>query len=126
VRQVVADPGSTSRFYAALPGQGICRSDDGGITWAPTNNAQLLAAGNIGRIKLAVHNSTNGNVVYAGLIDTAGAAGAVFRSADLGATWTSMAVPQTSPNSPLTVLQGDLHYSIVADPTDPNVVFVGG
>jgi hypothetical protein len=46
----------------------------------------------------------------------------VFRSADLGATWTAMGVP-ADPICPKAQL---LHGSFVADPTNPNVVFVAG
>jgi hypothetical protein len=65
VRQVIADPGNPNRFYAAIAGQGVFRSDDGGVNWNKTANEQLTGIGNTTvnmtlRIELAVKggNST--------------------------------------------------------------------
>src|SRR5262249_43452386 len=47
----------------------------------------------------------------------------VFRSTDLGATWTSMGTPALDI---FAQKQGWIHGAIAVDPTDPNVVFLSG
>ena len=45
----------------------------------------------------------------------------VYRSPDLGATWTAMDVPAVHPGG-----QGTVNTALVADPSNPNVVYVSG
>ena len=148
---LVADPGNATRFYAALPEQGVFRTDDAGATWTPVNGTPadlkgaLLPSGTDpvsrnSRTLLAVHDNAGVNVLYVGIIrnnltitggdNHAGAERlfAVFRSLDQGATYrqiqnipTDMGVPNVHPNS----MAGGNAY-LTAHPTDPNVVFVGG
>jgi hypothetical protein len=135
VSSLVPDPGNPSRFYAAVPAssvatgsEGVYQSNDGGATWTLVNNG-LTGLNTSRRILLAVHNnSTLGtNVIYAAIISNASPANGhlqeVFRSDDGGASWTSMGVPSPEifPGG-----QGNIHGAIVADPTDPNVVFISG
>jgi len=64
VSSLVGDAGNRYRFYAAVPaglfgaagGEGIYRSDDGGVTWAAVNSG-LPDLGSSLRILLAVHNN---------------------------------------------------------------------
>jgi hypothetical protein len=131
VSDLVADPGNPRRFYAAVApfvfgstGQeGVYRSDDGGLTWAPVNNG-LAGLGTSPRILLAVHNSPAGNAVYAMVINRDGTLGGIFRSANQGADWTPMGTPAVD-----IFQQGQgmyPHGAIVADPHDPNVVYISG
>src|SRR5262245_33600155 len=131
VSDLVADPSNPNRFYAAvaLPisgtptGQeGVYKSEDGGLTWAGVNTG-LSGLGTSLRILLAVHNSPGNDVLYADVIGTNNKLQGVFRTANAGSTWVSMGLPSLDiyPNS-----QGFIHGAIVADPHDPNVVFIGG
>ena len=97
---------------------------------ANTSNAEL-AAGRFGE-------------VYASIIN-AGVPAGLYRSPDGGATWAAMDLPKTNengtdvglnpggPKGPLVGTpdeiaggQGSIHFSIVADPTNANIVYVGG
>ncbi|MGU7784974.1 WD40/YVTN/BNR-like repeat-containing protein [Burkholderia sp. PU8-34] len=127
VSSLVADPTDPYRFYAAVPQQfgggaaaGVYRSNDGGATWVPVDSG-LSALGTSARILLAVGRGTG--VVYAMVINSTGTLSGVFRSATDGANWTPMGVPSPSifPGA-----QGDVHGAIVADPRNPNVVFISG
>jgi hypothetical protein len=131
VSSLVSDPGHPSRFYAAVSGafgvtgnEGVYRSDDGGVTWTAVNTG-LTGLDTAGRILLSVHNNrTLGtNAIYTAVITHAeGRLQGVFRSDNGGQTWTALVPPpQILPGG-----QGNIHGAIVADPMDPNVVFIAG
>jgi hypothetical protein len=131
VSDLVADPSNPSRFYAAVPvpnraaptgHEGIYKSEDGGLTWSVMNNG-LPALDSTYRIFLSVHNSPGHDVIYAMLIsDSPLQLQGVFRSADQGATWAAMGVPNMNffPNG------NDLTGAILADRQDANVVYISG
>jgi Ca2+-binding RTX toxin-like protein len=120
---IAPDPGNTNRFYAAIAGTGIFRSDNGGANWVQINNGLTGVAGST-RIELSV-SAAAGNPVYAGFINGAQQLGNVFRSTDQGGNWAAIG---TAPNvnASSAGAQGNLHFSIVADPNDPTLVYVGG
>ncbi len=121
VTDIIADSANNMRFYAALPNQGVFRSTDGGVTWASVNTGLTGLSGS-SRIELAIHNTVGNNVVYAAVVDGTGVLSNVFRSADQGANWAAIdTVPNVSSGS-----QGGSNLAIVADPTDPNIVYVSG
>jgi hypothetical protein len=124
VSSLVADPGNADRFYAAVPhissatAHGIYKSTDGGQTWALVAPLPGTADNNSFRTLLAVHNSANGNVLWAMVIDsTTGSASGIFSSNNQGGAWVSLGVP-----SPILFPggQGTLHGAISADPSNPN------
>jgi hypothetical protein len=135
VSSLVADPGNPKRFYAAVPAfstatgnEGVYRSDDGGVTWTAVNTG-LTDLDTSLRIFLSVHSNAelHTNAAYAAIISNAGATRGhlqgVFRSDDGGESWTALGVPapEIFPGG-----QGIVHGAMLAHPTDPNVVFIGG
>ncbi|HKV09343.1 MAG TPA: RTX toxin [Thermoanaerobaculia bacterium] len=132
---LVGDPNNPSRLFtsvtfAELGGgrNGFYRSDDTGATWTRVSNAAieaLMISGTTGNVEFAVGKHNN---VYAAIVN-GGRLAAVFRSGDGGTTWTSMGVPLTNDGAPTGAhpgAQGNFHLSIAADPTDANIVYVGG
>ncbi|NEP35311.1 DUF4347 domain-containing protein [Moorena sp. SIO3B2] len=136
---LVGDPTNNQRFYVSVQGNGIFRSDDGGANWinvsdqdanldgvitgVGNNNTEMAVASN-GRLYTAV--LTNGQASYIGFTDNPTAT---------NPTWTQMDLPVTEErNGDFEGLnprekpggQGAIHFSIIADPNNPNVVYVGG
>lgn len=127
VSSLIADPTNSARLYAAVPAgfgagaaAGVFRSDNAGVSWSAVNTG-LTGLGTSLRVLLTAGRHTG--VVYAMVIDKAGTATGVFRSANGGATWTAMGVPSPTihPGG-----QGIVHGAIAADPVNPSVVYVSG
>ena len=136
---LVGDPIEPNRFYVSVIRLGLFRSNDGGATWVnvssgdaslngvitqtANNNTEMAVASN-GRVYIAVLIS--GRPQYIGFTDNQGAA------------WTAMDLPQTpESNGDIEGLnpsggglgaggQGIIHFSIVADPHQPNTVYAAG
>jgi uncharacterized repeat protein (TIGR01451 family) len=132
VFDLVGDPSNNARLYTGSA-QGIFRSTDTGANWTNVTNQITGIGGTTNNIELAVDNSGGTNVVYAGIIN-GGRLNGLWRSTDQGANWTQLDTPQTNENGTLIGIQprekpggqGGVHFSIVADPTNANVVYVGG
>jgi hypothetical protein len=132
---LVGDPNNPSRLFTSVTFannvgglNGIYRSDDTGATWTRVSNPAmeaLILSGPTGNLEMAVGQHNN---VYAAIVN-GGRLAAVFRSGDGGTTWTSMGVPLTNEGGLSGAhpgAQGNFHLSIVADPEDANIVYVGG
>ncbi|MDD5490116.1 MAG: hypothetical protein PHP25_05565, partial [Candidatus Moranbacteria bacterium] len=88
---------------------GIFRSDDGGKTFAPKNKAENnKTISGVDILSLAM-NPQNGNEIYAG-----SKASGIFKSSDAGETWKQLSVSLLTPTKV---------YSLVINPSNPNVVF---
>ena len=134
---LVGDPNNPDRLFTGsvfsnLQGgqNGIYRSDDAGATWTkvstPAVDAFLISGGTF-NVELAVGQHNN---VYVGIANFAQLA-AVFRSGDGGTTWQQLDVPGTVEDGGFFFGihpggQASIHMSIAADPTDANIVYVGG
>ena len=131
---LVGDRANPTRLFTA-PTQsagvggvpGVYRSMDTGATWTKVSNAAMdaLLVGVVTNVEFAVH----GNTVYAAIARSGRLAG-LFRSGDGGTTWTAMDLPRTGAGTANQGLhpggQASIHMSIVADPTDPEIVYLGG
>jgi hypothetical protein len=153
VTQLLADPGNPNVFYVALGGSGVYRSNDGGVNWTRIDNGvnSITGLANAVNVKLAVSRDTTKTpavtVVYAAVAYAAvGTMGtdsqqltSVFRSTDAGtsasgANWTAMDMPGTTTtvngNSVFIGVnpggQAASNLSFAADPTNPNIVYIGG
>lgn len=74
---------TVAAYYGGGPGSGLHKSTDGGETWQKLS--QGLPKGEMGKIGLAI-SPMNPDVVYAA-IELERRTGAVYRSADRGASW---------------------------------------
>lgn len=116
---LAADPGNSSRFYVSLntnPPQ-VFRSDNSGADWTKVSTGIPGLSGGSSQFRLSVGAS---GAVFAANV-TSGILSAVYRSADLGVTWTSMDVPSIHPGG-----QGAPNTSLAADPLNANRVYIGG
>ena len=120
VSDLVADPGIPTRFYAAVRTVGIFRSENSGATWTNVTGTITGITGTTTKVEMAVHNNGTTNAVYVAVINT-NALASVWRSANLGVTWTRMDTP-VAHNGP----QGQIHFSIAADRNLANLVYIGG
>jgi hypothetical protein len=137
---LIADPNPSAigTFYAAftaLPFTGSPASDTAGMFkttdfgdhWTPitTGIPNLATTDNI-KFAAAFYPALNKTILYAGQ-EVGSHLADVWRSTDTGTTWkedgTGPGLPKLDVNPGG---QGNLHFSIVADPTDETVCYVGG
>ena len=106
-RLLIGVRGTTPKFL---------RSDDLGATWID------ISAGiaNLGGTSALRITAGSGSVLFSAVVN-GGILNGVYRSPDLGATWTALAVPAVHPGG-----QGTVNTALVADPSNPNVVYVSG
>ncbi len=114
-------PGNSNVIYAAIKdysgSSSVCRSLDGGATWTVNTNGFLSDRTNI---KIAVTNA-NPNVIYAVFTNSTQQYHGLYKSIDMGATWT---LQSNTPN--IISYQGMYNLSLAVDPTNEANVWVGG
>lgn len=141
VHPIAGDAGGDGfQFYVGNAFEGIFRTDDGGATWTNITQRdpritlvrQALINSRLDQNNVEMAVSRNGRL-YAAII----AVGMPFYfgyTDTQGGVWLEMDLPQTQEAngnfgiSPSQVPggQGNIHFSVVADPVDPNTVYVGG
>ncbi len=138
ISSLVGDPLNTQLFYAAVLGQGIFATSDDGATWINVTPANLKAILNSNPAGDNIQIADSGQAVYFGYEKFNSATSQtqlalVDRSLDVGlssTTWTAMDLPETIENNTVFGLnpagQGNLDFSIAADPNNPDLVYVGG
>jgi photosystem II stability/assembly factor-like uncharacterized protein len=124
---LVGDPTNPARLFTSVVFattvgglNGIYRSTNTGANWTKVSNAamdSLIISGTTNNIEMAFGRNNN---VYAAIVNSGRLAG-LFRSGDGGESWVALDVPNTHPGG-----QGGIHLSIVADPGNSNIVYIGG
>ena len=122
---------------------GIYKSTDTGLNWTKVSDTAidgLITDGATSNIEIAVYDDGQGeNVVYVAILNSGQLInGGVFYSTNGGTTWTQMDVlqsntpnpvgtnPSYKPDAGMPGGQGAIHFSIEADPSSNEVVYVGG
>ncbi|MDQ6808570.1 MAG: hypothetical protein M3Z64_03980 [Verrucomicrobiota bacterium] len=118
---LIADPASATRLYVGGGGK-VFKSDDAGSTWSEVSTGAGFTVTAGARVLLAASNSTGVNAVYAAVI-AGGQLSNVFRSVDQGANWTALGTPTPNIHPGK---QGSSHGALVADPQNPNAVYISG
>jgi photosystem II stability/assembly factor-like uncharacterized protein len=108
VTAVAGIPGDVTTYYMGTPGGGVWKTTDGGIVWKPIFDEAHVAS--IGALTLA---PSDPNVIYVATGEQTDGNG-VYKSTDAGKTWTNIGLSDTK-----------ILTSIVVDPKDPNIVYVG-
>jgi hypothetical protein len=126
---LVSDPNNNSILYTNAGTSGIYKSVDMGASWTKVSDAAvdavLVGAGNL---ELAVGNSNN---VYVAIVKGATyKLSNIYRSGNGGTSWTGLDLPNTiEAGSNIGIhpgAQGNIHLSLCTDPSNANVVYIGG
>lgn len=126
VNDIVMDPRNPDVLYAAAfqrmrsdfayvsggPGSGMYKTIDGGKTWDKINSG--LPSADKGRIGLAI-SPADPEYIYA--VMEASKESGFYRSTNRGASWQKMSSHHTG---------GNYYNEVIADPKDPNTVYVMG
>ena len=105
-KMIAVNNNGKTRLVVAVAGEGVYRSD------APFTNWQIETFGN--GAPIAIVKDSN-DVVYTALRFWQSQNGGVYKSEDLGATWTSLSNGDWFGDS----------VCVVVNPTDPSLIFVG-
>lgn len=138
-RVLASDPSNPSTLYTSIVFADVCdgavnglyKSTDSGASWTKVSSAAidaLLEDSTATHVEMAVRD---GNVAYVAVASgSAGQLGGIFRTANGGGSWTAMDLPLTFEDDGFVGLhpgfQASSHLSIAADPTNANLVYVGG
>jgi hypothetical protein len=121
---VAASGAGIARFFTAEWGQSgtpsnVLHSDDGGASWNTTGTN--FPATNVGRVALATQPS-NPNLVYAFVTTDPGKLLGVYRLDGVTQAWKAVSsVPNVLPGG-----QGGYDLTVAVDPSDPNLIYLGG
>ncbi len=121
---LASDPSDPTRLFTNAGANGIYRSTNTGATWTKVSDAAMdaLISGSTNNIEIVVGSSNN---VYVAIVN-AGTLAGLFRSGNGGTTWTAMDLPATAEGGIHLGGQGGTHLSLAADPSNANIVYIGG
>jgi len=108
---------------------GVYRSNNSGGTWSKVSDAALDAvlgaAPRRAKIVLGLNSS-----IFVAVVSSTGRLSAIFRSGNLGTSWTNLGVPTTVEGTATQGIhpggQGAIHLSLAADPLNDQIVYIGG
>ena len=140
---LAGDPTNNAVLYAAVTDcfggttvSGMYKSSDTGASWAKFSNSTMdtllanaanaeISVGNSGQVYVSIvtpNGVVNGRTIY----QLAG----IFRSGNGGLSWTQLDTPTTTEGTIVYGIhpggQGNLHLSLAADPSNANLVYIGG
>jgi len=123
------DPTDPTRLFTNAASNGIYRSEDQGATWTKVSDAAMDAV-IMGTSNIEISVGMNDNVFVA-IVSGIERLDGLFRSDDDGDNWTPLDLPETTEDGGVSFgihpgLQGNIHLSIVADPTNSDIVYIGG
>ncbi|MFH0990318.1 MAG: T9SS type A sorting domain-containing protein [bacterium] len=120
VQQVIDNPLNGNTLYAAQNAYGVLKSYDGGNTWAKEHTTSLTGS----RIEIAL-SPTDTSRLYA-TVEVSSTACDLYVSDNGGSTWIKSS--QTSPSTTINWLgsQGWYDNTLVVNPYDKDILFVGG
>jgi hypothetical protein len=111
-------PTDSDTLFAGRHGQGVYRSEDGGLTWVPL--AGGLPSINFSRILVDTAASAP-DTVFATMITPNASLEGLYRSVDNGDTWSKLA---NTPNFPSP--QGWYSAFFGVDPANASILYAGG
>ena len=153
---VIQDPFTPTTLYYVDDSKRIFKNTASGIgnwtvatdtTFMTTECAGLTSDGaavdTVGNAKLSIHATATNNILYVGYYGSSSTTGAIcyafYFSTDQGATWTTMLAPNgrtmysvpgsgtaNGPGYADLGTQGTSNFAMLADPTDPRYLYVGG
>ncbi|MEX0676450.1 MAG: ubiquitin-activating E1 FCCH domain-containing protein [Pirellulales bacterium] len=121
VSHIVVEHNRRPRFFAAVPGHGIFRSDFIGQTWTSASSG-ITGLASSSNIQMAAFKNVFATVLYAAIVDTSNRLTGVFRSTTHGDSWTRLALPTDF--SPFVL--GQSGFQIIADATNGQAYLGGG
>jgi photosystem II stability/assembly factor-like uncharacterized protein len=130
---LASDPEDPARLYTNAGAKGIFQSLDSGATWTKISDAVLdeVLTGGAQNVRIAIGPNHTLYVAIANYANSGAALAGLFRSGDGGMTWTALDLPSTIEAGDITFGlhpggQAATHFSLAADATDPNIVYIGG
>ncbi|MDJ0655908.1 MAG: Ig-like domain-containing protein [Xanthomonadales bacterium] len=140
VDAMAADPNSSDRLYASVVSADVCdatgqngiyRSNDAGVSWVKVSDPamdSLMESSGGSHVEISVGASSQ--VFVAIVAASTGQLAGVFRSSNGNpGSWVDLGLPGSNEPSFIGIhpgAQGGIHTSLVADPFNANLVYIGG